>query len=349
MSYKLVDAVNQQMPKTVKPTEMLILTKFAELVVDPKKPFRRVGRDRFRAMTHIADNKTISRNLDALHEKGFLLCLEDRKEKRKGDEPTLYKLHLPEGFDEATVNERRGKFYAGKLFMPKYTEDNNKFNKPPEDLSPVMRNDASGEIPKTEGKIPLQQGKIPPSNISRSKDIIINDDDDDDDDVKAVKKEAAKATGSKSSAFKKCGITAENVPLVRETIKGFCAFRKTNTNYKMRTSTGFLITNIKDAIASGTTEGLFADLPKANDATDENKAKVEEVWKMVVDKLDLTDAGTDLRLSVRGEFEGKFGKKFGNKTFDEAALDDICKDVTAATAGERARELSSGMQKFCSS
>lgn len=123
--YELVDAVNQQMPLSIEPSELLILTKFAELVRNPYKPVMRVGVKRFTTITHIK-KKTLTKYLDNLEELGYLVPStpgEARRQKHKGDMPCEYYLHLPEGFDKAIVDSRRAIYYGGKKYNPEEGEE----------------------------------------------------------------------------------------------------------------------------------------------------------------------------------------------------------------------------------
>ena len=133
MSYELVDAVNQQCELTNRATDLLILTKFAELVHDPEKPQLRIGMHRLEAITRL-DERTLRKHLQKLHEEGLLECIDGNTV--KGFKPKLYRLNLPEGFDRAVVAERRCKYYGGKPFNPVYIEDlggdsSSKYNLPP--------------------------------------------------------------------------------------------------------------------------------------------------------------------------------------------------------------------------
>ena len=144
MSYELVDAVNQQCELEGRAIDLLILTKFAELVPNPEKPELRIGLHRFEAITRLSE-RTLQNHLPKLHKEGLLKCIDGNTV--KGFKPKLYRLNLPEGFDRAVVAERRRKYYGGKPFVSLYSEDlgggdsGSKYS-----LSPIPRNAVDANI-----------------------------------------------------------------------------------------------------------------------------------------------------------------------------------------------------------
>ena len=255
MSYQLVDAVNQQFPLPKGSIQLLILTKFAELVVDPKNPRRRLGLDRFMAITRLSKD-ALRDNLRELDKKGYLVPLEKREKKRTGDRPTLYALQLPEGYDEKVVDARRGRYYGGKPFSPQFHEDNTNLQGT---LSPVVAGSEpelsglnpliSGSNPLISGSNPLISGSNPPYNIRRKEDIIINKGGDDDF-VGEVLKRAAKLCGVSVSSFKNLGITADNASIANEAIDCFAAMVQSGEK-EIDSGVGYLRTMIQNAIAAG--------------------------------------------------------------------------------------------------
>ena len=142
--YELVDAVNQQFPLPNGAGHLLVLTKFAELVANPRNPVRRVGLERFVAMTRM-DEKTVRRQLKWLHEQGYLVCLDADVRKKRGDRPKLYELRLPEGYDPVVIGRRRARYYGGKPFYPKFFEgDGDGELKKEMELASVPADDLSG-------------------------------------------------------------------------------------------------------------------------------------------------------------------------------------------------------------
>lgn len=168
--YKLVDAVNQQVAHTVKPVDLLVLTKFAELVPNPYNPVMRVGTKRFEAMTHIKESTgTLTDSLDRLEKMGLLVPSEPgeaRRKKRVGNKPCKYVLKLPEGYNEKVVDSRRGHYYGGS---PYYLDEG-------EDIT-MSSLKAGDELPSVKNSLPTEKitetaVKITPINISTTKENI---------------------------------------------------------------------------------------------------------------------------------------------------------------------------------
>ena len=270
MSFELVDAVNQQFELEKGATDLLILTKFAELVVDPANPVRRVGLERFMAMTRL-DRRTLQRHLHELHQRGHLVSLDG--DKIKGDRPKLYKLNLPEGFDQATVNRRRLKYYGGKPFNPVYFEENSPALPGEHSLPPVpamgVLPEVSGNLTQIQDKLPRIQDKLseiqdnlpriqdrlPPYNIIREQ---INNNNNNgsgevvvvDSEVEFVLKRAAAATGSVPEAFAGLGITSENAKVALEAVRHFVKLSGSGKGIGKRNPVRYLSKVIKSALES---------------------------------------------------------------------------------------------------
>ncbi len=111
--YELVDAVNQQfkLDRKLGDQQLLILTKLAELIPNPKNPVWRISLNRLSAITHIKI-RSLQRLLHDLHERGELVCLDG-----EGDAMAYfgraYQIVLPEGFDKDVIAMRRAHYYAG--------------------------------------------------------------------------------------------------------------------------------------------------------------------------------------------------------------------------------------------
>ncbi len=111
--YELVDAVNQQfkLDRKLGDQHLLILTKLAELIPNPKNPVWRISLKRLSAITHI-NKRTLQRHLHDLHERGELVCL-DGEGDTMANFGRAYQIVLPEGFDADTVAMRRAHYYSG--------------------------------------------------------------------------------------------------------------------------------------------------------------------------------------------------------------------------------------------
>ena len=266
MSYELVDAVNQQCVLKGRATDLLILTKFAELVSNPAVPKQRISLERFKAMTRL-DRSTVQRHLHSLHDCGLLVCLDG--DKVKGDKPKLYQLNLPEGFDRNVVNARRRKYYGGEPFIPEYYEDNSMFDAGGGlELSPVPSGGLGpdvpaaapqtlgnlpqtlGNLPQTLGNLPRKQGAMPPLNNKRTKNNNNNKGVVVDEEVGFVLKKAAKATGGKEGAFSDLGITSDNAKIAIDAIRKFNERRNKNPDFVTENPVAYLRKLIAKALSS---------------------------------------------------------------------------------------------------
>ncbi len=145
MSYMHVHAVNQQFPGIRGTGQFLVLTKFAELLPANSAQFVwRVGMERFVAMTRLSKG-AVRIALKSLTEMGVLVPLDPPTKQRQGMRPVRWKLVFNEGYDEARVLNRLGKWYAGMEYQPQYKENND--DEMREDgtrsLPPVVARDAS--------------------------------------------------------------------------------------------------------------------------------------------------------------------------------------------------------------
>ena len=241
MSYELVDAVNQQCELENRATDLLILTKFAELVPNPEKPELRIGLHRFEAITRLSE-RTLQTHLSDLHKEGLLECIDGNTV--KGVKPKLYRLNLPEGFDRAVVAERRRKYYGGKPFVSLYSEDlgggdsGSKYS-----LSPIPRNAVDANITDPFSEEPANSAEKPANSAGKSanlaeksansapyNNIIIKKDNnnnngvvvvDDNCEVNAVLNLAVNATGAKDSKPFKTLVNSDNAHLVYKAIEYF--------------------------------------------------------------------------------------------------------------------------------
>ncbi len=248
MSYELVDAVNQQCELKNRATDLLILTKFAELVPNPEKPELRIGQHRFEAITRLSE-RTLQTHLQDLHNEGLLECIDGNTV--KGVKPKLYRLNLPEGFDRAVVAERRRKYYGGKPFVSLYSEDlDGKDAGSKYSLPPIPRNAVDANIADPFSEESANSAEKPANSAEKSADsaeksanlaeksansapynnIIIKKDNnnnnnvvvvDDNCEVDLVLAFAVKATGAKDSKpFEKL-VNSDNAPLVYKAIEYF--------------------------------------------------------------------------------------------------------------------------------
>lgn len=272
--YDLVYAVNQQYPESGNPGGLLVLTKFAELVINSNFPRARVGNKRFCAMTRMTRN-TINKHLKELKTTNFLVPLDNSSDKHKGDLPVLYELRLPEGFDQETVMKRhRNKYYGGKYFDldhidPTYLDIGEETILLP--VSARLMSDAeASKIDKPMSKIDTDMSeidktmsKIAPSNKLKNNNNINNkfhapDDADDDDFLKEYYKE----TNLSPAFLKKLGITRENVHLL-ETCVTYWKDVLRNNKANIRNPTGLLISIIQRAIANGKLDCQFGPIQSA--------------------------------------------------------------------------------------
>ena len=267
MSYELVDAVNQQCELPKGATDLLILTKFAELVSDPLNPVRRIGLERFMVITRL-DRRTVQRHLHGLHVAGLLECIDG--DKVKGDRPKLYRLNLPEGFDQDVVSARRLRYYAGKPFNPVFYEDNAAALPNGEYRLPPVRSEGgmsavSGNLPEIQDnlpeiqvklpgikdKLPEIQDKLPPfNNIRRKKGNNNNEGVVVDEEVLFVLKAAAAATGASPEAFASLGITSGNATVALSAIRHFSKARESEECLVRKNPVRYLSKVIETAITS---------------------------------------------------------------------------------------------------
>ena len=298
MSYELVDAVNQQCELPKGATDLLILTKFAELVTDPHNPVRRIGLDRFMVITRL-DRRTIQRHLHGLHDAGLLVCIDG--DKVKGDRPKLYKLNLPEGFDRAVVNARRLNYYAGKRFCPVFHEENTPSPDGEYRLSPVQNDGTKtpvsgnlteirgnltgirGNLPEIQDKLPEIQDKLPPYNNIINKNINNNNNKGgvvvvDDEEVLFVRREAAMATGGTPEAFASLGITSENAAVVLKAIRHFRKEREIERCNIHTNPVRYLSKVIENAIKSNGTNLVSGSL-KTPPRMNEKERFLKEFWQ----------------------------------------------------------------------
>ena len=241
MSYELVDAVNQQCELEGRAIDLLILTKFAELVPNPEKPELRIGLHRFEAITRLSE-RTLQIHLSALHNERLLVCIDGNTV--KGLKPKLYRLNLPEGFDRAVVAERRRKYYGGKPFVSLYSEDlDGKDAGSKYSLSPIPRNAVDANIADPFSEEPAHSAGKSADRAEKSADraeksadsapynnIIIKKENnnnngvvvvDDNCEVDLVLAFAVKATGAKDSKPFKTLVNRDNAHLVYKAIEYF--------------------------------------------------------------------------------------------------------------------------------
>ena len=302
--YDLVYAVNQQYPENGSPGGLLILTKFAELVIDSNRPRASVGNKRFCAMTRMTRN-TVNSHLEKLKASNFLVPLDDPSKKRKGDMPILYELRLPEGFDQKTVMDRhRHKYYGGKYLNPEYIDLASLGIKEDITLPPVpiriVADTKVSEIDKPTSEIDKPtsnsdidmsksdrtMSKIAPSNkqknnnINNNKSSVSNDVVDDD-----FLEEYCKDTNLSPALFKKLGINRENIHLLKECITYWKDILSNNRD-NIRNPPGYLITIIRDTIANGKLNYQFSPIqPKpASQNFDDAYKKLEAEKKIVEEK-----------------------------------------------------------------
>ena len=162
--YELVDAVNQQCTG-INSGDLLVLTKFAELVAKPNEPRLRVSEKFLATITRMCV-KTVQDHLKKLHKLGYLIALEDRAAKKPSDESTLYELRLPEGFDSDVISRRRGRYYGGKAIVCKKSGIDR--NREDSFLTPVPNGVKDSDSTRITEKIstPLENSSEPLENSS---------------------------------------------------------------------------------------------------------------------------------------------------------------------------------------
>ena len=265
--YELVDAVNQQFPLPNGAGHLLVLTKFAELVANPRNPVRRVGLERFVAMTRM-DEKTVRRQLKWLHEQGYLVCLDADVKKKRGDRPKLYELRLPEGYDPAVINRRRARYYGGKPFCPRFFEgDGDGELKKEMELAPVPADDLSEVTDKMSSATDKMSGatdKMPTLNKTRKEKNNNNGKVVVDNSICEVLKSAAEATGSSASAFANLGITVENAAMVQDVIGLFRSAIAQKPDTVKTNAVGYLRKMISAAIEGGGMKALVGEVVKSS-------------------------------------------------------------------------------------
>ena len=303
--YELVDAVNQQFPLPNGAGHLLVLTKFAELVVNPRNPVRRVGLERFVAMTRM-DEKTVRRQLKWLQEQGYLICLDADVTKKKGDRPKLYKLRLPEGYDPVVIGKRRARYYGGKPFCPKFFEAGGDDNLKEEmELAPVPMDDSviatdkmSGDTDKMSGDTDkmstLKKRRKENNNNGR---VVV------DNSVSMVLKSAAKATGSLEKSFADLGITAENAAMAQDAIGLYQSMIEQNPEVVKTNPVGYLRAMISSAIRGGGMKALVGEVikpvPKPK-ASSNSQDWIRTGWVKFRDRLRM---GERLDADTIAEFE----------------------------------------------
>lgn len=121
--FEVVDALNQQIPLGVPPVQLHILTKLAELPLNPYDPRTKITDERFKAMTHIVDSRTIDGHIKALVSSGYLEVKEPEMSAGKARLPLKeYKIILPKGFNAEAVAKWRMKMYGGIPYKSDYIE-----------------------------------------------------------------------------------------------------------------------------------------------------------------------------------------------------------------------------------
>ena len=263
--YELVDAVNQQFPLPNGAGHLLVLTKFAELVANPRNPVRRVGLERFVAMTRM-DEKTVRRQLKWLHEQGYLVCLDADVKKKRGDRPKLYELRLPEGYDPVVIGRRRARYYGGKPFCPKFFEgDGDRELKKEMELAPVPADDMSDVTDKmsvSKDKMSGATDKMPTLNKAKEEKNNNNGEVVVDNAITEVLKSAAEATGSSVGAFANLGITVENAAMVQDVIGLYRSVIAQKPDTIKTNPVGYLRTMISAAIKGGGMKALVGEVVK---------------------------------------------------------------------------------------
>ena len=263
--YELVDAVNQQFPLPNGAGHLLVLTKFAELVANPRNPVRRVGLERFVAMTRM-DEKTIRRQLKWLHDQGYLVCLDADVKKKRGDRPKLYKLCLPEGYDPMVIGRRRARYYGGKPFYPKFFEgDGDGELKKEMELAPVPMDDLSVVTDKmsvSKDKMSGATDKMSTLNKTKKEKNNNNGKVVVDNSICEVLKSAVEATGSSASAFANLGITVENAAMVQEVVGLYRSAIAQKPGIVKTNAVGYLRKMISVAIKCGGMKALVGEVVK---------------------------------------------------------------------------------------
>lgn len=180
----LVHAINQQVPMSVSHNDMLVLTKFAELPLNPYNPIAMVSGERFMAMTHIKDHRTLNGYLKSLEEKNLLVPVGTQ-----GSAATsrYYKLCLPKGFNKQEVDSNIMIVYGGMPFSSKYAEKfvSKEADKNEKELPPVTMEEAksamqSANLAPENANLAAEDAKIPAINKGtneETKNVYVTDDD----------------------------------------------------------------------------------------------------------------------------------------------------------------------------
>ena len=313
--YELVDAVNQQFPLPNGAGHLLVLTKFAELVANPRNPVRRVGLERFVAMTRM-DEKTIRRQLKWLHEQGYLVCLDAEAKKKRGDRPKLYKLCLPEGYDPVVIGRRRARYYGGEPFCPKFFEgDGDGELKKEMELAPVAMDDLSivtDKMSVSKDKMSGAADKMPTLNKTKKEKNNNNGKVVVDNFISEVLKSAAEATGSSASAFANLGITVENAAMVQDAIGLYRAMVEKNPGIVKTNAVGYLRKMISAAIEGGGMKALVGEVvkpaPKPKAPKSDPKDWIRTSWAGFRDGLRLSER---LDAATVAEFEKDYVSLIG--------------------------------------
>ena len=358
--YMIVHAVNQQIGDDIDFGDLLVLTKFAEMMGDSLPLRFRVSRARLQAATRM-DRRTLKRHTDRLAKLGYLVPLENGSDKRTGERPILYELRLPEGYNKKVILQRlKAGYYGGKPFDPYEYKDKRKTAKY---LSPVSYEEANltdkmsaptdkmsastDKMSVATDKMSARADKIHPLNNIRIEEqqqlkegggVVVVDDI-----VKKTLEMAARVSETTSEDFANLGVTAENAADVSRTIEEFRELREKHPEQIKSSPPGVLRKMMEKCVKRGPDAATPRILLSERAAEMKRQARsdeLEKVWgPMLLDRVKLWQAADDRLIEPHRRFISRFsGDVEAAKQFCErfCALDEVVAAVKLDTNNEDA-------------